>query len=48
MSDDEMRVIYGEMVEMFPLLPNHRQEPIRFAYYVKLYRYYKSQQAVQE
>ena len=43
MSDDEMRVIYGEMVEMFPVLPNHRHEPIRFAYYVKLYRKYHVQ-----
>lgn len=42
MSDAQMRAIYEEMIEMFGVLPNHKQEPIRFAHYVKLYYYYKS------
>ena len=42
MSDAQMRAIYEEMIEMFGVLPNHKQEPIRFAHYVKLYNYYKS------
>lgn len=44
MSDDQMRAIYNEMLEMFPALPNHKHEPIRFAHYVKLFNYYKSRE----
>ena len=44
MSDDQMQAIYGEMLEMFGNLPNHRQEPVRFADYVKLFYYYKNRQ----
>lgn len=46
MSDDQMQTIYDEMLAMFDVLPNHRQEPIRFSYYVKLYYYYKSKEKV--
>lgn len=42
MSDAQMQTIYNEMLEMFGTVPNHKQEPIRFAHYVKLYNYYKS------
>jgi hypothetical protein len=42
MSDDEMKLIYNEMLEMFKGLPNHKQEPIRFAHFVRLYKYYKN------
>ena len=42
MSDAQMQVIYDEMIELFGMLPNHKQEPVRFAHYVKLYNYYKS------
>jgi hypothetical protein len=41
MSSEELEKIYDEMVEIFgDNLPNPEQEPIRFAYYVKLYKYY--------
>jgi hypothetical protein len=41
MSNEELEKIYKEMVEIFgDNLPNPEQEPIRFAYYVKLYKYY--------
>jgi hypothetical protein len=39
-----MELIYKEMSEMFSNLPNHKQEPVRFSYYVRLYRYYKSKE----
>jgi hypothetical protein len=40
-TDEEVLKMYEEMVEYFGELPNPEQEPIRFAYYVKLFRYYK-------
>jgi len=41
MSDDELIEIYNEMVEIYgDLLPHPEHEPIRFAYYVKLYKTY--------
>ena len=40
-SNEELEKIYQEMVEIFgDHLPNPEQEPVRFAYYVKLYRYF--------
>jgi hypothetical protein len=45
MSDDEMKVIYNEMLDIFGTLPNHKQEPLRFAHYVRLYRYYKNKES---
>jgi hypothetical protein len=48
MSDAQMQAIYNEMLEMFENLPNHRQEPIQFAHYVKLFYYYKSRSEVQK
>jgi|APCry1669188970_1035186.scaffolds.fasta_scaffold510659_2 hypothetical protein len=44
MSDTEMQTIYDEMIAMFGVLPDHKQEPIQFAHYVKLYQYYKSRE----
>lgn len=45
MTDDELEKILKEMQEMFSQpLPNPEQEPRRFAYYVKLYQYYKGRQ----
>ena len=45
MTDEELLRILKEMQDMFPqLLPNPEQEPRRFAYYVKLYQYYKGRQ----
>jgi len=41
MSDEELLHHYNRMVEIFgDNLPNIEQEPIRFKYYVKLYRYF--------
>lgn len=41
MSDEEVLHHYQQMVEIFgDHLPNPEHEPIRFRYYVKLYRYY--------
>ena len=40
MSDEEILKHYERMKELYTDLPNPEQEPIRFAYYVKLYRYY--------
>ena len=46
MQNEEVLRIYNEMVEIFgDHLPNPEQEPIRFAYYVKLYKYYHNQYA---
>ncbi len=44
MSDAEIQDIYDKMIAMFGTLPNHKQEPIQFAHYVKLYKYYKSKE----
>ena len=41
MEKEELEKIHQEMVDIFgDHLPNPEQEPIRFAYYVKLYKYY--------
>ena len=41
MSNEEIERIYEEMKEIFgDHLPNPEQEPVRFAYYVKLYKHY--------
>ena len=44
MSDEEVLKMYDDMVEYFGVLPNPDHEPIRFAYYVRLYKYYKERQ----
>lgn len=41
MTDQEIEQAYEEMKGMFEHLPNPEHEPRRFAYYVKLYFYYK-------
>jgi len=41
MTDEELNRIIDEMVKHFGELPNPFQEPIRFAYFVKQYHYYK-------
>ena len=44
MSDEEVLYHYNRMVEIFgDHLPNPEHEPIRFAYYVKVYKYYYGQ-----
>lgn len=44
MSDTEIQDIYSKMLELFGFLPDYKQEPIRFAYYVKLFEYYQSKE----
>lgn len=45
MTDQEIEQAIKEMIEMWgDNLPNPEQEPKRFAYYVKLYLYYKGRQ----
>lgn len=40
MTDDELERHYGNMMATFgDNLPNFEKEPIRFRYYVKLYKY---------
>lgn len=42
MTDQQIEEAYNEMVKMWgDKLPNPEQEPIRFAYYVRMYRYLK-------
>ena len=44
MSEEEIVKMYNEMIELWgDKLPNHEHEPIRFAYYVKMFRYLKAQ-----
>lgn len=42
MTDEEVIKEYEAMKEHFGELPNPEQEPRRFAYYVKLWKYYKT------
>jgi hypothetical protein len=47
MTDDEVLKLYNEMVEYYgDALPNFEHEPIRFAYYVRNFNYYKSRQFI--
>jgi hypothetical protein len=41
MSDDQIEKAFDEMRDMFGELPNPEHEPRRFAWYVKLWKYYK-------
>lgn len=41
MTEDQLKEI-EEFCEMFPNAPNPEHEPKRFAWYVKLFRYFKS------
>ena len=42
MSEEEIIKMYDDMVTMWgDKLPNHEHEPLRFAYYVRMYRYLK-------
>lgn len=44
MTDEEAIQFYNAMLEHFGELPNFEHEPIRFASYVKMYKYYKSRE----
>jgi hypothetical protein len=41
MTDEEVIKMYDDMVKHFGSLPNPEHEPLRFAYYVRIYKYYK-------
>ena len=42
MTDQQIEEAYNEMIKMWgDKLPNPEQEPIRFAYYVRMYKYFK-------
>jgi hypothetical protein len=42
MTEQEIESAYDEMLELWgEKLPNHEHEPIRFAFYVKMWKYYK-------
>jgi hypothetical protein len=40
MTEEEVKIVVEEMERMLGTLPDPIHEPIRFAHYVKLYRYY--------
>jgi hypothetical protein len=43
MTDQEIQKAYEEMFEMWgDKLPNYEHEPLRFAYYVRMYKYLKN------
>jgi hypothetical protein len=43
MTDDEVLALYNELVEWYGTsLANFEHEPRRFAFQVKLYRYYQN------
>lgn len=44
MTDEQILNHYAEMVDIYgDLLPDPEQQPIEFAYFVKLYKYYHVQ-----
>ena len=40
MTDEEVMLVVEEMEKMLGTLPSPEHEPIRFAHYVKMYRFY--------
>lgn len=45
MTDNEMLETYEKMREIYgDALPDPEQEPVRFAYYVKIYNHYHSKE----
>jgi hypothetical protein len=44
MSDDDILKFVTEMEEFYGSLPSPIHEPIRFAHYIKMYRYYRERQ----
>jgi len=48
MTDEQIEAAYNEMVKMWgDKLPNPEQEPLRFAYYVRMYKYFKEKNNVE-
>lgn len=41
MTEKEIKDFYKEMIDYFKVLPSPEKEPKRFAYYVKIFKYYK-------
>jgi hypothetical protein len=41
MTEEQIIQFVTDMEEFFGSLPSPEHEPIRFAHYIKLYRYYK-------
>lgn len=44
MSEEEILKFVEDMEEFFGHLPHPEHEPIRFAHYIKLYKYYLERQ----
>jgi hypothetical protein len=44
MSEDDIIKFVTEMEEFYGSLPDPVHEPIRFAHYIKMYRYYRERQ----
>lgn len=44
MTDDELNAILIDMERIMGSLPHPIHEPIRFAHYVKMWRYYRSRE----
>jgi hypothetical protein len=43
MTDQEIQSAYEDMIGMWgDKLPNYEHEPIRFAFYVRMYKYLKN------
>jgi hypothetical protein len=40
-TDEQLEKLVKDMERLLGPLPNPEQEPIRFAHYIKLYKYYK-------
>lgn len=47
MTEEEILKFVGEMEEHFGSLPHPVHEPIRFAHYIKVYKYYLEQREIQ-
>lgn len=49
MTDEEAMQVYEKMKEQFKKdMPNPEQEPIRFAYYMKLLKFYMEREKTSE
>ena len=45
MTSEEIEAAYNEMIELWgDKLPNFEHEPIRFEYYVRMYKYLKGKE----
>lgn len=44
MTNEEFESLKNDFMNFFDDIPNPEQEPLRFEYYMKLYKYCKSQE----